>query len=381
MIFFYQRVLPLYRIDVFRQLNNKLAGELVVIHGQPTLDSCHPTGLRNVEHEFTVCKVKNIWFKGEKMVYIPILKPFFKFGKPRVVIIEQNPRILSAYFLWVVCRIMRIPIIFHGHGGSRRRTLEEKSIKNLIHHTWIKACNAYICYTDSIRKSLSQYKDAMSIFVANNTLNTEKMVEIRKALERLGQEKVKEQLGLKSQYYLTFIGRLIPEKRVEFVLQVLQKLQAEGIDVGAIIIGGGKELSSLKEFVAKLKVRDVIFTGAVSDPQQSGSFLFCSDVLVNPGYVGLSVNQAFSFGLPVITTKQGSKGPFHSPEVDFVNHGITGFIVEYKIDTYCRMIYDMLEHRKIFYKNTTVFAEKGLTMDSMTQGFVKAIEYVSNKQI
>ena len=380
MIFFYQRMLPLYRVDVFRQLNNKLAGELVVIHGQPYLGSCHPTELKNEEQEFFVCRVKNIWVQGERLVYTPILKPFFKFGRPRAVIIEQNPRILSAYLLWMLCRIIRIPIVLHGHGGSRRRELGEKNIKNWIHRRWIRACDAYICYTDSIKKSLSQYKDSESIFVANNTLNTEKMVEIRKKLEKRGHENIKKELSLKSRYYLAFIGRLIPEKRVEFLLQVLQKLQTEGTDVGAVIIGDGKELSRLKELTAKLKIRDVIFTGSISDPHRSSPFLFCADVLVNPGYVGLSVNQAFSFGLPVITTKPGPNGPFHSPEVDFVHCGVTGFMVEYKLDTYCRMICGILENREEFYKNVTTFAEKELTMESMSEGFVQAIEHVSKNK-
>jgi len=377
MIFFYQRLLPSYRVDVFRQLNNKLAGKLVVIHGQPPYGSSHSTEPHENGWKFPVCKVTSLWIQGERLVYLPILKPFFRFGKPSVVIIEQNPRILSAYLLWALCRIMRIPILLHGHGGSRRRMLGEKNVKNLIHRLWITACNAYICYTDSIKKSLGQYKDPESIFVANNTLNTEKLVEIRGKLEKYGRQNIKEHLGLRSRYYLAFIGRLIPGKRVDFLLQVLQKLQIEGIDVGAIIIGGGKELSNLKELATKLNINNIVFTGSISDPYQSGPFLFCGDVLVNPGSVGLSVNQAFSFGLPIIATKSGPDGPFHGPEIDFINHGLTGFLVEEKIDTYWRTICHMLEHREEFYKNVTTFAEEELTMDRMLEGFVQAIEYVS----
>jgi glycosyltransferase involved in cell wall biosynthesis len=47
-----------------------------------------------------------------------------------------------------------------------------------------------------------------------------------------------------------------------------------------------------------------------------------ADVLLNPGVVGLVINDAMALGLPTITTNY----PTHSPEIDYLRDGINGVI-------------------------------------------------------
>jgi hypothetical protein len=63
----------------------------------------------------------------------------------------------------------------------------------------------------------------------------------------------------------------------------------------------------------------------VIDPKSVGEIIYCSDVMVMPGFMGLTIVHAFCFGRPVITQAQGANGPYHSTEIEYLVHGKTGF--------------------------------------------------------
>ena len=64
----------------------------------------------------------------------------------------------------------------------------------------------------------------------------------------------------------------------------------------------------------------------VTDDEQLAPLLFASDVLLNPGYLGLSVNHAFSIGLPVVARRPPSDRRYHSPEWEYVRDGENGLL-------------------------------------------------------
>ena len=70
---------------------------------------------------------------------------------------------------------------------------------------------------------------------------------------------------------------------------------------------------------------NVVFHGAIHDDVKTGEILFACDMMVMPGYLGLSVNHAFCFDCPVMSFEQQKNGPFHSPEVEYVINNKTGF--------------------------------------------------------
>ena len=64
-----------------------------------------------------------------------------------------------------------------------------------------------------------------------------------------------------------------------------------------------------------------------------------ADVCAIPGHVGLGLNQAFLFGLPVVTL-EGSQ----PPEIGYLRHGENGFIDgEGDVETLRRRIFHLLE--------------------------------------
>ncbi len=376
MIFLYQRMLVHYRIPVYQHLNEALDGQLILVYGQQPNKAEHLTQDKQ-RYTFRSLKLRNRWFGGERAVWQPFLKPFQVFGKPDVVIIEHNPRILSSYPLRAYCLARGIPFLLWGHGSSRKRDVaSENSAKDAIHRWFIRHCDAYICYTDAIKKKLSNITEPEKLFVANNTLDTDILFGLRKKLEAEGRNTVKERLGLHKAYYLCFIGRLVQEKQPDMLLDALQILQRIRDDIGTVIIGGGPEMETLKRRTYELNLEDVHFTGAIAEWERSAPYLFACDVLVNLGCVGLSVNHAFSFGLPVITQQSSPKGPFHGPEVTFIKEGYTGYFTPIgNVEAMANRIAEILVERERWYRNIIIYAEKELTIDKMINGMVSAINY------
>ncbi|MBA3031362.1 MAG: hypothetical protein FP816_21460 [Desulfobacteraceae bacterium] len=63
-------------------------------------------------------------------------------------------------------------------------------------------------------------------------------------------------------------------------------------------------------------------------------YLLASDISVMLGMTGLSIVHSFSVGHPFVTIKS----PYHSPEVAYLKHGISGLMSESDIDFFCAAI-------------------------------------------
>ena len=68
--------------------------------------------------------------------------------------------------------------------------------------------------------------------------------------------------------------------------------------------------------------------GEVTDEIRLGKFLYVSDFMINPGYLGLSVNLAFAYGCPIITFDTADMEQAHSPEVYYLKDGYSGITIK-----------------------------------------------------
>ena len=65
------------------------------------------------------------------------------------------------------------------------------------------------------------------------------------------------------------------------------------------------------------------YLGAKDDAEKV-PFWSLANVCLMPGLVGLAALDSLAFGVPMVTTAY----PYHSPEVDYLSHGKTGWICE-----------------------------------------------------
>lgn len=128
-----------------------------------------------------------------------------------------------------------------------------------------------------------------------------------------------ERLLPESQRRLLHIGRLVKWKRVDLLIDAFARATESYPDAELIIVGDGPELTSLKQQADALKLTEHIrFTGAIYDPKTLGAYMHESSIYVLAGMGGLSINDAMTYGLPVLCSV------CDSTERDLVTDGKNG---------------------------------------------------------
>jgi glycosyltransferase involved in cell wall biosynthesis len=127
------------------------------------------------------------------------------------------------------------------------------------------------------------------------------------------------------------VGRLVPRKGFDRVIELLPSLLAEDLDVHYIVCGRGVMESDLKSLASRLGVTDrVHFAGYVPDKELAGYYAACdlfamltffdSKAASIEGF-GIVYVEAGYFGKPVIASRVGGV-------IDAVRHGENGILVD-----------------------------------------------------
>lgn len=111
------------------------------------------------------------------------------------------------------------------------------------------------------------------------------------------------------EYLILSVGRLVPYKRPDIVLDACAALHEQGYDVGAVLLGEGRLRDDLEQQAAALGIADrVRFPGFVSNPY---AYMTAADVLAHPAEweaFGNIIPEAMACGTPVAVT-DGPGGP------------------------------------------------------------------------
>jgi hypothetical protein len=119
------------------------------------------------------------------------------------------------------------------------------------------------------------------------------------------------------------VGRLVPQKRLDILLEAVRDLAARRADVTLDVVGDGSELPFLRQLAIDLGIEAIVsFHGRVDD-QTRDALLQTAWLTVNPSMRegwGLSVLEANRLGVPAIA--------FDVPGLrDAVRDGSTGWLV------------------------------------------------------
>lgn len=122
------------------------------------------------------------------------------------------------------------------------------------------------------------------------------------------------------------VNHLHPRKRVDLFLRAVHYAAQLAAGGKALVVGAGPERSYLESLARELGMeagKEVIFAGAVPESELPAHYAL-ADVYVHTGReesFGLSVIEALSLGLPVVSVNEG--GP-----CDTVLDGISGYLTE-----------------------------------------------------
>lgn len=106
---------------------------------------------------------------------------------------------------------------------------------------------------------------------------------------------------------LIFVGRLEKEKNISFIIDSFEKTKVKEPKAKLLLVGNGRDIDDLKEYVINKKIEDVIFWGEVSN-SEIPELLNCADVFVFASlYEGSPtvIKEALSCNLPVVSVDVG----------------------------------------------------------------------------
>ena len=128
---------------------------------------------------------------------------------------------------------------------------------------------------------------------------------------------------------LVSVGRLVEKKGLENALWAVYLLENFGNEVESYtIVGDGPLRSRLEELARQLPLKQVVFTGAVSQDRVS-QLVAAADMLLAPSVTAKDgdeegipnvIKEAMAVGRPVVSTR-------HSGIPELIEHGVSGFLV------------------------------------------------------
>ena len=266
---------------------------------------------------------------------------------------------------WI--KAMRIPVIYWNKGVN----LDDAGnrLKNGFFRYIHTMSDGIILYSAREKKYIST-RNQHKVFVANNTINYNVFPEITESKEEL-----KRILGIPFEKVVLFVGRMDVaggRKKVNHLIDIFREIDVP--HAGLVIVGSGLSETLLK----KCNPANTICPGEVHDPGNVWiSRIFrCADIFSIPGHVGLGINQAMFWGLPVVTEEGGQP-----PEIQCLIDGRNGFIVpEDNLEELKRKIIYLLEDdekRREMGRCAREDLLKNSSIEGMFEGFRNCIEYVA----
>ncbi len=204
-------------------------------------------------------------------------------------------------------------------------------------------------------------------FAANNTVNFESYPPVPES-----RAEIKQEFGIPFQKIVLFVGRISvggQRKKVRHLIEIFRQIETPG--VGLVIVGAGMT----PELLAMLNPANTRYLGELHDPRevQISKVFKMADVFSIPGHVGLGINQAFYWGLPVVTEEGGQ-----SPEIHYLVDGRNGFMVpENDCEQLKARILDLLnddERRRRFSESARHDILAHASPEGMFEGFRACVE-------
>ena len=246
----------------------------------------------------------------------------FEFGKYKreieniqpdavILFLHLRDRIIWPLFAWL--KMKKIPVIFWTKGLNLDSPDDRVSFA--LYRFMHRHVDRLIFYSANELKYVKE-EHRGKVSIANNTINFEDFPEID-----LSKEEIKKEFGIPFEKVVLSVGRMGEDrerKKIRHLVEIFRGSEWKG--VGLVIVGSGVA----RDLQEGMNGGNTRYLGQVHDRGnvQISKIFRMADVFSIPGHVGLGLNQAFYFGLPVVTEEGGQP-----PEIHYLIDGRNGFIV------------------------------------------------------
>jgi glycosyltransferase involved in cell wall biosynthesis len=325
--------IPHFRVRLYELLAEQGTVDYTVFHGAP------PSWIGVPElpgpFAFSQRRVNNNEFRlgPVTLVYQPVLREILT-GGYNAVVVTAEAKFFANLLLALLGKLFGIRVLFWGFGFNPARGFRDSDephplarAANLVKNAAIKfLADGFMAYTRAGRDRLVATGFPVDrAFVLQNTIDMTEQIRLHEVVAPENEADIRRRFGLRSESIVfVFIGRLVPFKRVELLIDAVRRINEKGLaqrPVEAIIIGSGPAEAALKAQAAE--VSGIHFLGALPPNDEVARCLKVSAAVVIGGLVGLVVNHAFAHGRPVITRESDGQ----SPELEYIIDGENGMIV------------------------------------------------------
>ena len=165
---------------------------------------------------------------------------------------------------------------------------------------------------------------------------------------------------------------------------MFHKLRERFPDASLTIVGDGPDAERTRAAAGDELGRSIIMTGEQYDEERLAGYYLASDLVVFPGAVGLSVNHALAYGVPVLAFERTPQGPHHHPEFTNVIDGVTGrrvpnFSDAGLLDALVEFCSEHPDPKADFKESIARFVTERLTLDVMLEDFGRVDTFLRNR--
>lgn len=244
-------------------------------------------------------------------------------------------------------------------------------IASLIRRINLPLADAHINYIDEAREIIGSYGvPSEKIFVISNSPDTDELL--------AAFETVKHRLPIlpPNPHRLIHVGRLVKWKRVDLIIEAVQKLLPDYPTLELVVVGFGPELESLKAQAQEIGVaQSVHFVGGVYNAVDLGQYLHESTIYVLGGMGGLSINDAMCFAKPIVCSVADGT------EKRLVREGYNGYYFKNgNVNDLVRVLNLLLadsETVTTFGKRSLSIITNEINIHTAIEGYKKAVDFVT----
>jgi glycosyltransferase involved in cell wall biosynthesis len=342
-------VLPSYREDFLLALHGS-SDDIAFYAGATQQDASVVTGVS----QSLYTKVKTKFFFGRRVFWQSSVLATGMGASTLVV--DLNPRSLSAWFFLIVRRCLRRRVLVWGHIDPRRGASSSTAPLRRIMR---RLASGVITYTWTDRRRVMDEDKTEFVWVAPNALYRREQLEY--ARDSAGRNNI------------IYVGRLVPEKKPELLLEAFAQIAQRLPLASLLFVGDGASGDILKNACKSLDISDrVELLGSVTAVADLRKLYDSAAVSISPGYVGLSLTQSLGFGVPMIYADDEA----HSPEIELVATGAVMSFTSDSVQSLSHAIVDIFDHQEEWRARAcraSIEVADLYSADSMAAGFRSAV--------
>lgn len=214
--------------------------------------------------------------------------------------------------------------------------------KNFLASIFYRKADYHLTYS-TVASKYSQMMgvDANKIEVCYNGIELDKMIENEAAIISNSQL-IRNKLELTNHYTFLYVGGLLPQKKLDMLIDAFAELRKRYENIKLLIIGDGPLKDQLLRKLELINDNKIMYLGRILS--ESDFYFMASDCLVMPGTGGLALNQAMFWRKICIV------GEADGTEDDLIFDGKTGF--RFEKDNINSLIYSMERSIKLTQQET-----------------------------